>query len=125
MDVYRTPDERFAGLPGYAYDPRYVGQDGLRMHYVEEGSGAPVLLLHGEPTWAYLYRKMIPSLSRVARVVAPDYFGFGRSRFLSGIESVPARNSLTACATARATLRTSSCTTLLRSSPSWLVAYGS
>jgi haloalkane dehalogenase len=79
LDVYRTPDERFAGLPGYGFEPRYVEQDGLRMHYVEEGSGAPVLLLHGEPTWAFLYRKMIPSISRVARVVAPDYFGFGRS----------------------------------------------
>ena len=79
MDVYRTPDQRFAGLPGYAFEPRYVDQTGLRMHYVDEGSGAPVLLLHGEPTWAFLYRKMIPPLSRVARVVAPDYFGFGRS----------------------------------------------
>jgi haloalkane dehalogenase len=79
VDVYRTPDERFVGLPGYAFQPRYVEQDGLRMHYVDEGSGAPVLLLHGEPTWAFLYRKMIPALSRVARVVAPDYFGFGRS----------------------------------------------
>ena len=79
MDVYRTPDQRFAGLPGYPFQPRYVDQTGLRMHYVDEGSGAPVLLLHGEPTWAFLYRKMIPQLSRVARVVAPDYFGFGRS----------------------------------------------
>jgi haloalkane dehalogenase len=79
VDVYRTPDERFAGLPGYGFEPRYVEQDGLRMHYVEEGSGAPVLLLHGEPTWAFLYRKMIPPISQVARVVAPDYFGFGRS----------------------------------------------
>jgi haloalkane dehalogenase len=79
VDVYRTPDERFAGLPAYGFEPRYVEQDGLRMHYVEEGSGAPVLLLHGEPTWAFLYRKMIPPISRVARVVAPDYFGFGRS----------------------------------------------
>ncbi|HEU4972435.1 MAG TPA: haloalkane dehalogenase [Gaiellaceae bacterium] len=79
MDVYRTPDERFAGLPGYGFEPGYVEQDGLRMHYVEEGLGAPVLLLHGEPTWAFLYRKMIPSISRVARVVAPDYLGFGRS----------------------------------------------
>ena len=79
MDVYRTPDQRFAGLPGYAFEPRYLDQTGLRMHYVDEGSGAPVLLLHGEPTWAFLYRKMIPPLSRVARVVAPDYFGFGRS----------------------------------------------
>jgi len=79
VEVYRTPDERFEGLPGYDFEPRYVEQDGLRMHYVEEGAGAPVLLLHGEPSWAFLYRKMIPSLAAVARVVAPDYFGFGRS----------------------------------------------
>jgi len=79
MESYRTPDERFAGLPGYAFEPRYVEQGGLRMHYVAEGVGDPVLLLHGEPTWAYLYRRMIPILARVARVVAPDYFGFGRS----------------------------------------------
>ena len=79
MDFYRTPDERFDGLPAYAFEPHYVDQDGLRMHYVDEGTGAPVLLLHGEPTWAFLYRKMIPALSGVARVVAPDYFGFGRS----------------------------------------------
>jgi haloalkane dehalogenase len=79
VEVYRTPDERFAGLPGYTFEPRYLEQDGLRMHYVDEGSGAPVLLLHGEPTWAFLYRKMIPTLAGVGRVVAPDYFGFGRS----------------------------------------------
>ncbi len=79
MESYRTPDERFRGLPGYAFESNYLEQDGLRMHYVEEGAGAPVLLLHGEPTWAYLYRKMIPPLARVARGVAPDYFGFGRS----------------------------------------------
>ena len=79
MKSYRTPDERFAGLTGYAFEPRYLEQDGLRMHYVEEGAGEPLLLLHGEPTWAYLYRKMIPPLARVGRVVAPDYFGFGRS----------------------------------------------
>ena len=79
MGVYRTPDERFEGLSGYAFEPRYVEQDGLRMHYVDEGAGDPVLLLHGEPTWAYLYRRMIPALARAARVVAPDYFGFGRS----------------------------------------------
>ncbi len=79
MESYRTPDERFDGLPGYDFEPRYVEQDGLRMHYVEEGTGDPVLLLHGEPTWAFLYRKMIPPLARVARVVAPDFFGFGRS----------------------------------------------
>lgn len=79
MNAYRTPDERFESLPGWAYEPRYVEQDGLRMHYVDEGSGAPVLLLHGEPTWGYLYRRMIPTLALTARVVAPDYFGFGRS----------------------------------------------
>src|SRR4026208_1665514 len=79
MDVYRTPDERFAGLPEYGFEPRCVEQDGLRRHYVEEVSGAPVLLLHGEPTWAFLYRKMILPISHVARVVAPASFGFGRS----------------------------------------------
>jgi haloalkane dehalogenase len=79
MDVYRTPDERFDGLSGYSFAPHYVEQDGLRMHYVDEGAGGPVLLLHGEPTWAYLYRKVIPRLAGGARCVAPDYFGFGRS----------------------------------------------
>ncbi|HUG65225.1 MAG TPA: haloalkane dehalogenase [Gaiellaceae bacterium] len=79
MDVYRTPDEHFDGLPDYAFEPRYVEQDGLRMHYVDEGKGAPVLMLHGEPTWAFLYRKMIPTIAAAARAVAPDYFGFGRS----------------------------------------------
>ena len=77
--VYRTPDERFAGLPGYPFEPHYLDQDGLRMHYLDEGGGDPVLCLHGEPTWSFLYRKLIPPLARVARVVAPDYFGFGRS----------------------------------------------
>jgi haloalkane dehalogenase len=79
MEAYRTPDEWFEGLPGYPFEPHYVHQDDLRMHYVDEGSGEPVLLLHGEPTWAFLYRKMIPRLAGVARVVAPDYLGFGRS----------------------------------------------
>jgi haloalkane dehalogenase len=79
VNVYRTPDERFQGLPGYSFEPHFVEQDGLRMHYVEEGRGDPVLLLHGEPTWSFLYRKVIPPLARVSRVVAPDYFGFGRS----------------------------------------------
>ena len=77
--VYRTPDERFADLPGYDFAPRYLEQDGLRMHYVDAGDGDPVLLLHGEPTWSFLYRKMIPPLTAVGRCVAPDYFGFGRS----------------------------------------------
>ena len=79
MDVFRTPDEQFEGLSGYSFEPHYLEQDGLRMHYVEEGAGDPVLLLHGEPTWAFLYRKMIPTIAGVARAIAPDYFGFGRS----------------------------------------------
>jgi len=79
VNVYRTPDERFADLPGFPFRPRYVEQDGMRMHYVDEGDGDPVLLLHGEPTWSYLYRKVIPQLTPVARCIAPDYFGFGRS----------------------------------------------
>ncbi|RDI75233.1 putative hydrolase or acyltransferase (alpha/beta hydrolase superfamily) [Gaiella occulta] len=79
VDAYRTPDERFRELPGWPYEPRYVDQDGLRMHYVDEGEGAPIVLLHGEPTWGFLYRKMIPRLAEVGRVIVPDYFGFGRS----------------------------------------------
>lgn len=79
VDAYRTPDERFEGLPGYPFAPHYVEQDGLRLHYLDEGSGDPVLLLHGEPTWSYLYRKVVPPVAAVARAVAPDYFGFGRS----------------------------------------------
>jgi haloalkane dehalogenase len=77
--AYRTPEERFAGLPDCSFTPHYLEQDGLRMHYVDEGAGAPVLLLHGEPTWSFLYRKMVPILSQHFRVIAPDYFGFGRS----------------------------------------------
>ena len=79
MNVFRTPDERFDDLPGFPFRPRYVEQDGMRMHYVDEGDGDPVLLLHGEPTWSFLYRKMIPPLARAGRCIAPDYFGFGRS----------------------------------------------
>jgi haloalkane dehalogenase len=79
VDAFRTPDERFDGLVGFPFAPNYLEQDGLRMHYVDEGAGDPVLLLHGEPTWSYLYRKMIRALAEVGRAVAPDYFGFGRS----------------------------------------------
>jgi haloalkane dehalogenase len=79
MSVYRTPDARFHKVPGFPYEPHYLDQDGLRMHYLDEGGGDSVLCLHGEPTWSFLYRKMIPVLAEVARVVAPDYFGFGRS----------------------------------------------
>jgi haloalkane dehalogenase len=77
--VYRTPDERFRGLPDFPFEPHYVEQDGLRMHYLDEGAGKPVLLLHGEPTWSYLYRKIVPQLTPYSRCIAPDYFGFGRS----------------------------------------------
>jgi haloalkane dehalogenase len=76
---YRTPDERFAGLPDFPFAPHYADIDGLRMHYVDEGAGEPILLLHGEPTWSFLYRKMIPVLRARFRCVAPDYIGFGRS----------------------------------------------
>jgi haloalkane dehalogenase len=77
--AYRTPDERFRDLAGWPYQPRYVVQDGLRMHYVEEGEADPLLLLHGEPTWGFLYRHLVPVLAGVGRVVVPDLFGFGRS----------------------------------------------
>jgi haloalkane dehalogenase len=82
MEILRTPDERFAALPGYAFAPHYAQIGELRMHYLDEGprDGAIVLCLHGEPTWSYLYRKMIPPLVRAGlRVVAPDLIGFGRS----------------------------------------------
>ena len=82
MEIMRTPDERFLNLPGYPFQPHYVEVDGLRMHYIDEGpgNGAPVLMLHGEPSWSYLYRKMIPVLvSAGLRAVAPDLVGFGRS----------------------------------------------
>ncbi len=87
MKVLRTPDERFANLSGYPFQPHYAdvadGEGGtLRMHYVDEGprGSAPVVLLHGEPSWSYLYRKMIPVLvSAGHRCIAPDLVGFGRS----------------------------------------------
>jgi haloalkane dehalogenase len=80
MDVFRTPDERFASLPGYDFEPHYAEIDGLRVHYVDEGSGDPIVCFHGEPTWSYLYRKMLPPLVAGGhRVVCPDYVGFGRS----------------------------------------------
>ena len=86
-DVLRTPEERFHGLPDFPYTPNYLedltSYEGLRMHYVDEGprdATGTFLCLHGEPTWSYLYRKMIPVFTLAGyRVVAPDYFGFGRS----------------------------------------------
>ena len=79
MDIYRTPEERFDDLPGYPFEPHYAEVEGMRMHYLDEGAGDPILLLHGEPDWSYLYRKMIPLLAPAFRVLAPDYLGFGRS----------------------------------------------
>lgn len=82
MEVLRTPDERFQGLPGYPFAPRYTEVDGLRIHHVEEGppDADPVLMLHGEPTWSYLYRRMIPIVAAAGhRAIAPDLAGFGRS----------------------------------------------
>ena len=81
-DVLRTPDERFQGLPSYDFAPAWLDAGGLRIHYVDDGprDAAPVLLLHGEPSWSYLYRTMIPVLRGAGlRCVAPDLIGFGRS----------------------------------------------
>lgn len=81
MSVLRTPEERFGNLPDFPYEPRYVEVDGLRIAYIDEGPrDAPVvLLMHGEPTWSYLYRHIIAALSDRLRVLAPDLVGFGRS----------------------------------------------
>lgn len=87
VDALRTPDDRFARLPDFPFPPHYVedlpGYEGLRAHYLDLGptdADRTFLCLHGEPTWSYLYRKMIPPmLESGARVVAPDLFGFGRS----------------------------------------------
>jgi haloalkane dehalogenase len=78
----RTPDSQFENLPGYDYTPYYVEhENGLRMHYLDEGlrDGPTFLCLHGQPSWSYLYRKMIPVFAGAGRVIAPDLFGFGRS----------------------------------------------
>jgi pimeloyl-ACP methyl ester carboxylesterase len=81
----RTPDERFANLPGFAWQPSYLEWQGRRVHYVDVKPGVgphsrTLLCLHGEPTWSYLYRKMIPPFVAAGyRVVAPDFLGFGRS----------------------------------------------
>jgi haloalkane dehalogenase len=87
MSVLRTPDDRFANLPGFAFKPHYVELNdkdlgSLRIHYLDEGptDGPVILCLHGEPTWSYLYRKMIPVFAAAGfRVLAPDLVGFGRS----------------------------------------------
>ena len=84
INYLRTPDDHFIALPDYDFEPHYHEHaNGLRMHYVDVGDkarGAPVFLcLHGQPSWSYLYRKMIPVFAQAGRVIAPDLFGFGRS----------------------------------------------
>ncbi len=79
MPLIRTPDERFENLVDFPFRPHFLEIAGARVHYVDEGQGPIVLCLHGEPTWSYLYRKMIPILSTTSRVIAPDFIGFGRS----------------------------------------------
>src|SRR5258706_15515603 len=87
MEALRTPDERFASLPDFPFAPHYVevaagDGDSLRVHYLDEGprDGRVVLMLHGEPSWCFLYRKMIPTLVAAGlRCIAPDLVGFGRS----------------------------------------------
>ena len=82
MNVIRTPEERFKNLPNYPFAPNYIEVDGMRMHYVDEGpkDGRVILMLHGEPSWSYLYRHMIPvCVAAGHRVIAPDLIGFGKS----------------------------------------------
>ncbi len=81
-EIFRTPEERFADLPAFEFAPHYVELEGLRLHFVDEGprEAAPIVCFHGEPTWAFLYRKMIgPLVAAGHRVICPDYAGFGRS----------------------------------------------
>jgi haloalkane dehalogenase len=87
IEALRTPEDRFANLPGFAFAPHYrddlAGFEGLRLHYLDEGpraAGRVFLCLHGQPSWSYLYRKLIPFVTAAGhRAVAPDFFGFGRS----------------------------------------------
>jgi pimeloyl-ACP methyl ester carboxylesterase len=88
MDVLPTPDERFSDLPGWPYAPSYTTtSDGLRLAYVDEGTGPTVLMLHGEPSWGYLYRHLVPVLVHAGfRCVVPDLVGFGRSDKPAAVE---------------------------------------
>jgi haloalkane dehalogenase len=82
MKILRTPDQRFQNLSDYEFEPHYVDIDEMRMHYVDEGpaDAPPVLLMHGEPSWSYLYRHMIPPIASAGpRAIAPDLIGFGKS----------------------------------------------
>lgn len=85
--MYRTPDDRFEKLSDFPFEPNYLrAAEGLRMHYVDEGQGNPVVCLHGAPTWAYLYRHVIAALQEAHRVVVPDFIGFGRSDKLTAVD---------------------------------------
>ncbi len=76
----RAPDEAFEGLPDFPFEPRYHEVDGIRLAYLDEGEGRQVVFFHGEPTWSYLWRKVIPPVRDAGfRCIAPDYAGFGRS----------------------------------------------
>jgi len=79
-EVLRTPDNAFTDLPGYPFEPNYFEWNDIRMHYLDEGAGKPVVLFHGQPTWSFLYRKVIPPLVEAGyRCIAPDYVGLGKS----------------------------------------------
>ena len=79
-EIFRTPDERFEELPEFPFEPNYREWEGLRLAHIDEGDGRPVVFFHGEPTWSYLWRKVIPPvLDAGFRCIAPDYPGFGRS----------------------------------------------
>jgi haloalkane dehalogenase len=80
VDVYRTPEDRFANVPDFPYEPRYREWEGMRLAHVDEGAGPPAVMLHGEPTWGFLYRKLMPPILAAGhRCVIPDLPGFGRS----------------------------------------------
>jgi haloalkane dehalogenase len=79
-DAVRTPDELLQGLPDFPWEPKFRSYDGLRLAYLDEGEGSPVVFFHGEPTWSFLWRKVMPPvLAAGHRVIAPDMPGFGRS----------------------------------------------
>ena len=80
MDVFRTPEDRFANLPDFPWEPKYHEWEGLRLAYLDEGDGQPIVLFHGEPSWSFLWRKIISELlAKGYRCIAPDLIGFGRS----------------------------------------------
>ncbi|MHA2245659.1 MAG: haloalkane dehalogenase [Candidatus Hodarchaeales archaeon] len=87
MPIIRTPEERFDNLSDFPFTPKYIEVNGMRVHYIDEGQGEIILCLHGEPTWSYLYRKMIPIFTKAGyRVIAPDFIGFGRSDKFTTLE---------------------------------------